>query len=92
MGPVFPNPMVLSAGVAANETVANGFTDEDFDGIGVLTLEANDVFAKGLELAAGWGVAAAIECVEALTGVGAVGIAAEGVLMPAPFFHFLYKS
>jgi hypothetical protein len=53
MGPVFPNPMVLSAGVAANETVANGFTDEDFDGIGVLTLEANDVFAKGLELAAG---------------------------------------
>jgi hypothetical protein len=26
-----------------------------------------------------------------LTGVGAVGIAAEGVLMPAPFLNFLLE-
>jgi hypothetical protein len=51
MGPLFPNSMVSPAGAAANETLANGFTDEDLDDFGVLTLEATDAFAKEFELA-----------------------------------------
>ena len=91
MGPLLPNPTVLLAGVAANETVANGFTAEEVLGFGELALEANDVFAKGFELAPAFGVAAAAPkgLMGALAGVASSGIAAEGVLMPAPFFHFL---
>jgi hypothetical protein len=91
MGPLLPNPTILLAGVAANETVANGFTADEVVGFGVLTLEANDVFANGFELAPALGVAAAAlkGLMGAFAGVGSSGIAAEGVLMPAPFFQFL---
>jgi len=86
MGPLLPNPTVLLAGVAANDTVANGFTAEEVLGFGELVLEANAVFAKGFELVPALDVAALMG---ALAGVASSGIAAEGVLMPAPVFHFL---
>ena len=91
MGPLLPNPTVLLAGVAANDTVANGFTAEEVLGFGELVLEANAVFAKGFELVPALDVAAAAPkgLMGALAGVASSGIAAEGVLMPAPVFHFL---
>ena len=88
MGALLPSPTVLLAGVAANETAANGFTADEVVGFGELTLEANDAFAKGFELAA----AALKALMGAFAGVGSAGIAAEGVLMPVPFFfHFLQR-
>jgi hypothetical protein len=87
MGPLELNPkvFVVLTGVVAKDTEANGLLVPAAGagaGVDVLTVGAKDVLANGLPV-----------LLDALVGVraatGALGMPADGVRSPPPFFHFL---